>query len=200
MLAEVVHQVAGVSIHEFLRKEVFLPLQMMDTWLGWQKEKKDRIAAIRLPAEQTQTDWHWNTPYWLGFGAPWGGMVTSPADFARFCQMMLNGGSLGDVRLLSPAGVRAMTSNQLAVMPHIPEAERRCHPWGLGWRLQAPAMAETFGDLVGPWAYGHWGATGTLCWLDPDTTTFFILFTTQPLTEECRLQSRLADVVMAALV
>jgi CubicO group peptidase (beta-lactamase class C family) len=199
MLAEVVHQVAGVSIQEFLRKEVFAPLQMVDTSLGWQKEKKERIAVVRLPAGQEKTDWHWNTPYWLGFGAPWGGMITSPGDFARFCQMMLNGGALGDVRILSPAAVRAMTTNQLAIMPQIPEVERRCRPWGLGWRLQCPAYADNFGDLVGPRAYGHWGATGTLCWLDPDSATFFILFTTQPLADVGRFQSRLSNTVLAAL-
>src|SRR5262249_10188191 len=120
VLAEVVHQVTGVSISEFLRKEVFTPLGMADTSLGWDPMKKERIAAVRLPGGAEKTDWHWNTPYWLGFGAPWGGMVTSPADFARFCQMMLNGGTLGDVRLLSGAAVRAMTTNQLAGMPQVP--------------------------------------------------------------------------------
>jgi hypothetical protein len=74
----------------------------------------------------------------IGFGAPWGGLIASPDDFARFCQMMLNGGALGDVRILSPATVRALTMNQLASMPQVPEEERRCRPWGLGWRLNWP--------------------------------------------------------------
>jgi CubicO group peptidase (beta-lactamase class C family) len=199
MLAEVVHQVSGVALHEFLRKEVFAPLGMPDTSLGWQKEKKDRIAVVRVPADQEKTDWHWNTPYWLGFGAPWGGMVTSPADFARFCQMMLNGGSLGDVRILSPASVRAMTTNQLGFMPQVPKVERRCRPWGLGWRLQCPASTDNFGDLVGFRAFGHWGATGTLCWMDPDSGTFFILFTTEPIADSGRFHSRLSNAVLAAL-
>src|SRR5262249_18270382 len=93
MLAEIVHQVTGSALKDFLPKEVFAPLGMADTSLGWQPEKKERIAAVRL-TENASTDWHWNTPYWLGFGAPWGGLITSPADFARFCQMMLNGGVL----------------------------------------------------------------------------------------------------------
>ena len=92
MLGEIVHQVSGVTLPEFLRKEVFEPLGMADTSLGWQPEKKERIAVVRVGPEQQKTDWHWNTPYWLGFGAPWGGLITSPADFARFCQTMLNGG------------------------------------------------------------------------------------------------------------
>jgi CubicO group peptidase (beta-lactamase class C family) len=200
MLAEIVHQVTGVAIKDFLRKEVFLPLGMQDTTLGWQPEKKERIAVVRISTEQQKTDWNWNTPYWLGFGAPWGGMVSSPADFARFCLMMLNGGTLGDVRLLSPATVRAMTTNQLAGMPQVPEEDRRCRPWGLGWRLNWPAHSANFGDLLGPRTYGHWGATGTLCWMDPDADAFCILFTTQPQGDEGRFLARVSNVVAAAMI
>ncbi len=200
MLAEVVHQVTGVSLAEFLRKEVFDPLGMADTSLGWQPAKRDRIAAVRLAPEAQKTDWNWNTAYWLGFGAPWGGLITSPADFARLCQLMLNGGRLGEVRLLSPLAVRAMTSNQLEAMPQVPQEERRCRPWGLGWRLNWPAHSANFGDLLGPRAYGHWGATGTVCWIDPDAEAFFILFTTQPQEPEGRFLARASNAFCAALV
>jgi CubicO group peptidase (beta-lactamase class C family) len=199
MLSEVVHQITGASLAEFLSKEVFGPLQMTDTSLGWNAAKKERIAAVRLPAEQIDTDWGWNTPYWLGFGAPWGGMITTPADFARFCQMMLNGGVLNERRILSPATVRAMTANQLAAMPHVPEEDRRCRPWGLGWKHQWPGHAESFGDLVGSRTIGHWGATGTLCWIDPDAEAFCIVFTTQPLSDEGRFLARISNVVMGSL-
>jgi CubicO group peptidase (beta-lactamase class C family) len=199
MLAEIVHQVSGKMLPEFLKKEVFEPLGMKDTSLGWDPAKKDRLALVRIPAETAHLDWAWNSPYWLSFGAPWGGLVTSPADFARFCLLMLGGGRYGDVRLLSPATVRAMTSNQLAAMPSVPEEERRCRPWGLGWRLNWPAHSANFGDLLGPRCYGHWGATGTLCWLDPDADAFCVLFTTQPQEPEGRFLARLSNVVAAAL-
>lgn len=199
MLAEIVHQVTGKALPEFLRKEVFDPLGMKDTSLGWQPEKKDRIAALRLETEMVRTDWHWNTPYWLGFGAPWGGLITSPADFACFCQLMVNGGELGGVRVLSPATVRAMTNNQLAAMPQVPEEDRRCRPWGLGWRLNWPAHSANFGDLLGPRTFGHWGATGTVCWIDPDAEAFCVLFTTQPQEPEGRFLARVCNVVAASL-
>jgi CubicO group peptidase (beta-lactamase class C family) len=200
LLAEVVHQVSGTALRDFLRTEIFGPLGMRDTSLGWEAARRERIAAVRLPAEQEQTDWHWNSPYWLGFGAPWGGLITSPGDFARFCQVMLNRGALGDVRIVSPATVRIMTSNQLALMPQVPEEERRCRPWGLGWRLNWPGESATFGDLLGPRTYGHWGATGTLCWIDPDTEAFFLLFTTQPLEQDGRLYARLSNAIVAAFL
>jgi CubicO group peptidase (beta-lactamase class C family) len=199
MLAEVVHQVAGVALPEFLRSEVFGPLDMHDTSLGWSPEKAARIAAVRLSREQQATDWNWNTPYWLGFGAPWGGLITSPADFARFCRMILGGGQLDGRRVLSPATVRAMTSNQLAAMPQAPAEDARCRPWGLGWRLNWPGHSANFGDLLGPRAYGHWGATGTLCWLDPEADAFAIIFTTQPQGDQGHFLARISNVVAAAL-
>lgn len=200
MLGEIVHQVTGTVLPEFLKKELFEPLGMRDSSLGWSIAKKSRIAAVRLPAEQVGKDWGWNSAYWLNFGAPWGGMISSPADYARFCQVMLNGGVLGNVRVLSAATVRAMTTNQLTGVPALPEEERRGKPWGLGWRLNWPADPATFSDLLGPRAFGHWGATGTLCWLDPDTETFGVLFSTLPLDMGGNLYLvRLTNMILAAL-
>jgi CubicO group peptidase (beta-lactamase class C family) len=199
MLAEIVHQVSGKTVHEFVKKEVFEPLGMTDTSLGWQPAKKERIAQVRQGEAELKLDWTWNSAYWLALGAPWGGMITSPADFARFCQMMLNNGELDGVRILSPATVRAMTSNQLAIMPRVPEEDRRCRPWGLGWRLNWPGHSANFGDLLGPRTYGHWGSTGTVCWIDPDAGAFCILFTTQPQEPEGRFLARICNVVAAAM-
>lgn len=199
ILAEIVHQVSGQHLAEFLHQEIFAPLGMTETSLGCTDERRTRVAAIRVPAELEREDWNWNSAYWLRFGAPWGGLLTTPTDLARFCLMLLNGGALGEVRLLSPASVRAMTSNQLALMPQIPEEERRCRPWGLGWRLNWQGQPNSFGDLLGPRTYGHWGSTGTLCWLDPDTQTFFILFTTQPLSDQRDDLTRLSNIVASAL-
>lgn len=180
LLAEIVRLVAGMPLSEFLKREVFEPLGMMSTFLGAPPEWHDRIVPVELPPEMVGTDWHWNSPYWRGLGAPWGGLLTMPGDLARLCLMMLGGGTLGKVRVLSPSSVQAMTLNQLDGFPHLAEADRRCRPWGLGWRLRWPGDSANFGDLLGPAAYGHWGATGTACWLDPDADAFCIVFTTLP--------------------
>jgi len=201
LLAEIVHQVTGSTVAEFLRKELFDPLGLVDTALGWQPEKKERIAFVRLSTEQQKTDWNWHSPYWLAFGAPWGGLIAPPAEYAKLCLLMLGGGAIGSTRILAPATVRAMTSNQLAVLPQLPEEERRCRPWGLGWRLNWPGHISSFGDLLGPRTFGHWGATGTMVWMDPDTEAFCVLFTTQPMGDADRfIQARLSNAVAAALL
>jgi len=198
MLGEIVHQVAGIALTEFLRKEIFEPLGMSDTSLGWNPAKKERIAAVRLPKNATIHETVWNTPYWLGFGAPWGGLITSPTDYARFCLLMLSDGQLDGTRIFSRAAIRTMTTNQLAAMPRIPEEERRCRPWGLGWRLNWPGHSANFGDLLGPRSYGHWGSTGTLCWMDPDTEALAVILTTQPQDPEGRFLARLSNAICAA--
>jgi CubicO group peptidase (beta-lactamase class C family) len=199
ILAAVVERITESSIAEFLRREVFEPLGMMDTSLGMKEGTRHRIAAIRLEGEQVGTNWHWNSPYWLAFGAPWGGLITSARDLARFCRMMLGGGALEGVRVLSLASVRLATSNQLKAMPQLPEVERKMRPWGLGWRLNWLGSSANFGDLLGPRAYGHWGATGTLFWIDPDADAFLVLLTTQPGGEDGRELARISNAVAAAL-
>jgi CubicO group peptidase (beta-lactamase class C family) len=199
LLGEVVHQVTGMTLAAFLKKEVFDPLGMKDTFMGADPAEHHRIASVRLPGGATQHEIVWNTPYWLSLGAPWGGLITSPADYARFCLMTLNDGSLGGVRVLSPATVRTMTMNQLAGMPRMPEEDRRCRPWGLGWRLNWPGLSSNFGDLLGLRSYGHWGSTGTLAWLDPDTEAFAVILTTQPQEPDGRYLARLSNAICAAL-
>ncbi|HVX56225.1 MAG TPA: serine hydrolase domain-containing protein, partial [Candidatus Saccharimonadales bacterium] len=191
-----------------VREEIFEPLGMRDTALGAPDEwwsgpepTMERVPEIRVPeAMRAETTWNWNSRYWRMLGSPWGGMLTTPADLARFAQMMLSGGSLGEARILSPAAVAAATQNQLAEMPDVPADDRRCRPWGLGWRLAWPAHSANFGDFVGPRTYGHWGATGTVLWIDPDRECFLIALTTQPQDPQGQYLTRLSNAVSAALV
>ncbi len=198
VLGEIIARITTTPLAEFLHREFFEPLGMANTWLGAPENVHDRIAPIVLPPDQEGTDWNWNTPYWRGLGVPWGGLITSAVDLARFCRMMLDEGSLGRVRILSPASVRAMTTNQLATMPVIDDEDRRSRPWGLGWRCVGNGHPISHGDLLGPNAYGHTGATGTICWIDPDADAFMILLTTRPEGDAPHL-ARVSNIVAASL-
>lgn len=199
LMGEIVHQITGLTLPEFLHRELFEPLGMSDTRLGFTPAMEPRLAVVRTAPELQNADWHWNSNYWRSLGAPWGGLITSLENYARFCQLFLNEGSYAGVRILSPASVRAMTCNQLQTLPDLPEEERRCRPWGLGWRLNWPSHSSNFGDLLGPRSYGHWGATGTLAWIDPDLDAFCLIFTTQPQETEGRFLARLSNAILAAL-
>ena len=210
LLGEIIHRVSGVPCAEFLRREIFEPLGMHDTALGtpaewWEGEdgrepKVARIAEIRVPPEQQGgDDWNWNSRYWRSLGAPWGGLLSTPHDLLIFCRMMLRGGTYGNVRLFSPATVETATSNQLECLPDLPESDRRSRAWGFGWRLNWAAHGSCFGDLLSPRAYGHWGATGTLFWIDPARDAAAVILTTQPMTRDAPHLTRLTNLIVAAM-
>ncbi len=199
ILAEVVARLAGEPAPVFLEEVFFRPLGMRDTALGIHPSDRERVAELRVESEMVGLDWNWNSDYWLRFGSPWGGLITTPADLARFALAMLGGGELDGVRVLSQATVRAMTLNQLTGFPALPEEDRRCRPWGLGWRLGWPGRSDNYGDLVGPNVFGHWGATGTVMWMDPESGAFFVLLTTAPQGDDGRYLARASNVFAACL-
>lgn len=207
VLSEIMHQISGKLCAEFLRQEVCAPLGMHDTalgapdaWFDGSTRLMDRVPEIRLEGDQLAGQgWNWNSRYWRQLGAPWGGLLTTAEDLAKLAQCLLRNGRTPDSRLLwSPATITAATTNQLAAMKEIPEDERRCRPWGLGWRLNWPAHSANFGDLLGPHTYGHWGATGTLMWIDPERGTFAIILTTQPQEPTGFFLARLSNAIAAA--
>ena len=188
LLGAVIERTTGLTAREFLHQEFFEPLGMVNTslgapseWFAGEQPVADRIAEIRIPERfDMGEDWNWNSRYWRSLGAPWGGLITSPGDLAVFARMMLSRGRHGSQHILSPATVRLATINQLESLKDIPEVTRRCRAWGLGWRLHWPAHSANFGDLLSPVSYGHWGATGTVLWMDPESDLWAVILTTEP--------------------
>jgi len=207
LLAEIVRRITGSPCREFLRTHVFEPLGMMETslgapddWFAGASPGVERIVEVAVEAGQEgQTGWNWNSRYWRQLGAPWGGLLTTPRDLAVFCRMMLSGGTSGDVRLFSPATIAAATRNQLDPLPDVPEAARRARPWGFGWRLNWPAHPAAYGDLVGPRTFGHWGATGTMFWMDPDRDAAAVILSTRPFEQSGNNLTRLSNSIAAAM-
>lgn len=177
VVAEIVQRLSGISIQEFVRREIFQPLGMKSTGLGAKGFPRERLVRTQVPDYQVGNPGDWNSEYWQQFGSPAGGLFSTAEDYARICQVMLNSGQCGSVRLISPATVRMMISNRLDDMPDMPEAVRRTQPWGLGWRLNHLGMPDSWGDLLGRHVFGHTGSAGNLVWMDPQTQGFCILFT-----------------------
>jgi CubicO group peptidase (beta-lactamase class C family) len=176
-VAEIIQRISGLTIRDFLKKEIFDPLDMKSTALGSRGLERKRLVRVETPAYQDGSDFGWNSSYWQELGVPWGGMFSAPEDFSRICQLMLNGGRVGNVRLLSPGTVEMMRTSRFQDQPDLPESIRRAKPWGLGWRMNHRGTTGSWGDVLGPNVFGHTGATGTMCWMDPDRNGFCLLFT-----------------------
>jgi len=94
----------------------------------------------------------------MGGVAGHAGLFTTAADLARFARMLLGGGALDGVRVLSPLSVARMTS------PATPPALREVR--GLGWDIDS-GLSQNRGELMPRGSFGHTGWTGTSLWIDP---------------------------------
>lgn len=198
MLGEVVERVTGTALRDFLRQEIFEPLGMHDTALGVAGLDERRVPEINVGEAALRSDWHWNSPYWRHFGAPWGGLFTTVSDFFRYMQCFLDGGHFGDAEVFSPATVAAMTCDQTGGLAQIPAAMREEQRWGLGWRLFPAARWSYFGNLVSAGTFGHGGATGTVVWADPARQMTCLLFTTEPSANSAGLLGRCSNLEVAS--
>jgi CubicO group peptidase (beta-lactamase class C family) len=196
LAAAVVEKVVGISLPSFLEREVFQPLGMADTYLGVGHLPDARMVRVLLPPdEEAETDFHWNSPYWRALGAPWGGLHTTARGYACILELMLGGGALSGRRVLSPALVRAMLTNQLAATPGLADRVRLEQAWGLGWRLNQAQGAHGLPEIGSPRTFGHGGATGTVAWADPESGLACVILTNDPASGAFR--SRLSNVVAA---
>jgi CubicO group peptidase (beta-lactamase class C family) len=200
VVAELIQRLSGTPVDQFLKREIFDPLGMQSTALGSGGLDRARIVRVQVPDFQQNSDFGWNSSYWQQLGSPWGGVFSSPEDMAIVCQMLLNGGGYGDVRLFAPRTVQRITTNRLDEQPDLPEPIRRTQPWGLGWRMNHPGRADSWGDLLGRHVYGHTGASGTMLWIDPQANGFCILFTSALREKAPWRLVQLSNAVAAAFV
>ena len=200
VVTEIIQRISGLPIRDFLNREIFRPLGMESTALGSRGLDRKRLIRVQVPEYQIGSNFGWNSSYWQEFGAPWGGLFSAPEDFSRICQLLLNGGQLDGVRLLSPGTIEMMTTNRFVDLPDLSEPIRRAKPWGLGWRMNHRGTSGSWGDVLGPNVFGHTGATGTMCWMDPDRDGFCLLFTSGIRSRSPWRLVHLSNAVAAAFV
>jgi CubicO group peptidase (beta-lactamase class C family) len=164
VLGELVRKVSGLNVHEFSQQNIFGPLGMTETSYVPAEPLRTRAA----PTEQRDGQWirgqvHDPRAYRLEGIAGHAGLFSTARDVAVYAQMMLQRGSYGGVRILSPPTVELMTQ------AYDVSGSLR----GLGWdKLSGYSInrAENFS----PRAFGHGGFTGTVLWIDPELDLFVI--------------------------
>jgi len=133
-------------------------------------------------------------------------MVSTAADYLRFSQMLLNGGELDGVRILSPRTVALMTSDHLspgtpiglggqfgALMPDLEQGQG----FGLGFAVRVAPGHNPYPGSVGEF---YWvGATGTTFWVDPKEKLVAIMMVQVPLTQTRHYRSLIRNLVYQAL-
>jgi beta-N-acetylhexosaminidase len=189
LLAEIAERVAGVPLERFLGDRLYAPLGMTETGfnpLGWGAERgsaaadpadadETRVADPALLARIAPTELdtifrgthvhgvvHDENAFAMGGVAGHAGLFSSARDLAVFAQMLLNGGFVGETRVLRPSTIALFTAAQ-------PTGR------GLGW--DKPPRGAGGDAAFSPTAYGHTGFTGTSLWIDPERDVFVVLLT-----------------------
>jgi CubicO group peptidase (beta-lactamase class C family) len=175
ILGCIVEKASGVSLDEYIRSHITGPLEMSDTFFFLPPEKANRLAVVygsgpdgkitKAPEGSRGQGHYLNGPRKNFSGGA--GLVSTARDYATFLEALRNGGALGKTRLLSPHGVKLMTTNQIGDLKS---------PRGLGFgfgfethdKYGVSGMAS-----VGSWGWG--GAYGTWYRVDPEERLTIVL-------------------------
>ncbi len=208
VLGRLIEVVSGLSLAEFFEQRIFLPLGMNDTRFFLDADQAERLAGVYNNAADGSlvelgtepqvagpltysANFHYEGPqsYYSG-GA---GLVSTASDYARFLQMLLNGGELDGVRLVGPRTVEFMTRNQIGEMNVSPGVK-----FGLG-----------FGIVVDPGLTGETQSEGNYYWggffntnffVDPGERMFAILLTQRFPPDATNIQDKFVAAVYQAIV
>src|SRR6267154_3064648 len=165
----IVQKLSGMPFEEFLEKRIFKPLGMVDTAFYVPKEKLNRFAEfysydkdgkLQVVGVKDGLNHDFSAKPTLPSGG--GGLVSTATDYMRFCQMLLNGGQLDGVRILSPLTVELMHTNELA--PSVPILAPGAR-FGPDFAIYTDPVAA--GGYYGKGSYWWGGAAGTWFWIDP---------------------------------
>jgi CubicO group peptidase (beta-lactamase class C family) len=169
VLGYLVEVVSGIPFDQFLHQRIFEPLGMVDTGFSVPSGKLDRLACMYGPdpkqaGKLKDIDPHKKSMYTrpTTFFSGGGGLVSTAADYLRFCQMLLNQGELDGQRLLGRKTVELMMLNHLP--EGIYEDSNKSQGFGLGgYILLDPARKQLLGT---PGTFGWGGAANTKFWID----------------------------------
>jgi len=182
--SRIVEVVSGVTFDVFLQQRLFDPLGMKSTTFYLTDEQRARLATAY--AKNKETGALEAVPPRTDFGPrnrpPQGngGLYSTARDYARFAQMLLNGGVFERKRYLSDAALKLLTTPQTGTLPtgffqNDTYGNRGAnYGWGIGTCVLITPH-DGVAAMLSPGTYGHGGAWGTQAWIDPVKGAAFIL-------------------------
>ena len=221
VLGEIVHRISGIPLDEFFDKNVGSKLGMKDSKFERIDADGNRIAKVPnlsriAPTENIRGQLsylgskfdgadedgsrilrgavHDPTAFRMNGVAGHAGLFSTADDLARFCRMMIGGGTLDGKRIISPSTVNRMTA------PSVVTEDGATR--GLGWDISS-TFSSNRGDLFPIGSFGHTGFTGTSIWIDPVSETF-VVFLSNRVHPDGKgdvgpLRSRISSIVSTAV-
>lgn len=174
VMGAVIEVASGMRFGDFLREEIFEPLGMKDTGFALPSSKAERFAAAYRVGPEGLTRWggahlclfpdYDREPAFQSGGA---GLLSTIDDYARFAQMLANGGQLDGVRILSPRTVRYMASNQLTPAQQDTMLWDSLRGHGYGNFMRVVTQEGAAPSLAAQGEFGWDGWLGTYFAVDP---------------------------------
>ena len=197
-LAEVI---SGMSLEDFMTKNIFKPLGMNDTYFNVPADKANRLVTV-----YTEDDQHhiikWNHTFrhidpdypimkkhYFSGGA---GLSSTAYDYAKFLQMLLNGGIYNGHRILSPRTIQLMTSSQLDF------TFNSYDNFGLGFSITSPKSGGRNSRSEG--TYGWGGYYGTTYFNDPKQHMLCLIMTQQTPNSHSDLEPKIEALIYSSLL
>ena len=183
ILGRVVEEASGRSLDAFITERILEPLEMNETGFVLPESRGDRFVSKYMVTDDGLVvadpargeDWNYREPGWISGG---GGLVSTPADYIRFAQMLLDDGALGDVRILQPGTVAMMTENRLpeAMTPiEVSGVFPPAFGFGLGVAVLEEPAATPAADHEGSYFWA--GVANTFFWVDPEADLIAMVWT-----------------------
>ncbi len=200
VLGALVEAVSGRPLDDFVAQRILGPLGMVDSGFSVPPEKHQRIAAPQPYADTGETDNLIDVTVPPKMFAGGHGMVATVADYARFCQMMLNGGSLDGARILGPRTVAYIASDHVG--ESIAKTGTRYLPgpgngFGLGFGVRVAAGEAALPGSVGGYYWG--GYAGTYFWIDP-VEELVVVWMSQRVRDRQHYRHLLRNLVYQAII
>jgi uncharacterized protein YbbC (DUF1343 family) len=173
ILGEVVQRISGEPLASYCDEHIFGPLGMKDTFFDPPSGVRHRIAPTlwnRKNGKMLRGTVHDEVAHRMGGVAGHAGLFSTVDDLSIFARMILNGGSIENVKILEASTVEKMT------LPQSPPD--RLPLRGLGWEVHVP-FASNRDALFPAGSFGHTGFTGTGIWIDPISGAYVILLTSR---------------------
>jgi CubicO group peptidase (beta-lactamase class C family) len=180
ILGRLIEVVSGKSLSAFLTERILAPLRMTETAFHTAAQNASRLAEP-FPTNP------WTREKVLLFNmlekpvmeSGGGGLVSTTMDYARFCQMLLNGGVLDGNRIIGRKTLELMASDHLGpamrLQSHLVPAG---HSFGLGFAVRTHQGMATFAGSVGQFFWS--GMAGTFFWIDPKEELFAVFMSQGP--------------------
>ena len=181
MVGLLIERLSGMNLDRYLSEKIFKPLKMTDTFFSVPEAKVNRFATNYSQGDNESLEVidqaeESNFVQEVSFFSGGGGLLSTARDYYRFCQMMLNGGELDGVRLLSPRTIDFMTLDHVMDFSYGGGPVRYPND-GTGFGLGFAVTKDEAGSMMlgSEGAYGWGGLAGTQFRIDPEEDLIHIL-------------------------